>query len=136
MPTPGPEQYRFPAYIHYENGDTSKPQVIAYWKKDEAPPTPEEEDILQQHAEDHDVSFTLIVTRTVTENQFRQSEKIFRASAPDAGPAVLSVVRYLEQLHPGEFELFKQACWESARARRSKDFPQSYPGPERDLDHE
>jgi hypothetical protein len=129
MPNPGPDRYSFPVYIHYEDGDTSKPQLIAYWKKDDAPPTPEEEDSLQRHAEDHDVSFTLIVARTVTEPQFRQSEITFRASSPDAGPAVLSVIRYLEQRHPGEFELFKQACWESARARRSKDFPQSYPDP-------
>lgn len=71
MSNPGPERFAFLAYIHYEDGDTSKPQVIAYWNKDDARPSPEEEDILQQHAEDQDISFTLIVTRTVTENQFR-----------------------------------------------------------------
>ena len=136
MPTPRPEQYRFPAYIHYENGDTSKPHLIAYWRKGDAPPTPEEGDTLQKHAKDHDIEFTLIVTRTVIENQFRQSEKTFRASVPGARLSILSVIRYLGQLHPGEFEIFKQVCWESARATRSKNFPRSYPGAKRDLNHE
>lgn len=136
MPAPGPEQYRFPAYIHYDDGDTSKPHLIVYWRKGDAPPTVEEEDTLRKHAEDHDIEFTLIVTRTVTKNQFRQSQKTFRASVGGAGFAVPSVIRYLEQLHPGEFEAFKQACWESAQAKSSKDFPRSYPDAKRDLNHE
>ena len=127
MPTLGPEQYTFSCYIHYANGDKSKPRVIAYWNTD-TPPTPEEENALYQHAEDEDIDFTLIVVRTVTENQFKQSTKTFRFSlAGEQQEAALSAINYLKQIYPGDFERFAQACWESAWARLSQNFPQSWP---------
>lgn len=127
MPTLGPEQYAFSAYIHYENGDKSKPHVIAYWHT-ETPPSAEEADALQRHAEEEDIDFTLIVVRTVTENQFKHSQKTFGFSvAGEQREAALSAIKYLKQIHPGEFEKFAQACWESAWARLSQNFPQSWP---------
>ena len=129
MPNLGPELYKFLTYIHYDQETPTMPQLIANQYTTDIPSEAEAER-LQKHVDDEDIEFTLIVTRTVTEDKFKRSTKHFSFDVAGTNTvAALAAINHLRQLHPGEFEQFAQACWESAWAKLSKSFPQTWPKP-------
>jgi hypothetical protein len=128
MPNLGPETYSFGIYVHYDDATPQQPRLVVYLSSNE-PPKDEESERLQQHAEDEDLEATLVITRTVTEDQFHQSTKHYRFSISGRdGVAVQSAADYLKQLHPAQFNEFLVACWTAAWGRAHKSFPLRFPG--------
>jgi hypothetical protein len=129
MPNLGPELYKFLTYAHYDPETPKMPRLIAYQQPTGTPSNAEAER-LRQHADEEDIEFTLIVTRTVREDQFKRSTKHFSFDLAGANTVeALAAIDHLRQLHPGEFERFTQACWENSWARLSQNFPQMWPKP-------
>ena len=60
MPNLSPEQHTFRTYVHYDDGNASKPRLIAY-PDSKAEPSAAEAAALRQHEEDEDIEFKLIV---------------------------------------------------------------------------